>query len=249
MNKNLIQTYLALIIITLGALYIIDKAHIAYPLEITSTTRSTELSVVGEGKVEIVPDTANITVGITVNRAGTVEAAESEINEINNSIIASLKDLGIPTEDIKTSNYSINPNYTYDERTQRIDGYNAQASVTIRTQEIDLAPQVVSRATEAGANQVNGISYSVDDPAKFREEARTAAIENAKQQAEKLASELGISLGKVSNIVESSAGSPQPLYREAYAAQDIAVAESAPANFEPGTQTVTSTVTLYFEKR
>lgn len=249
MNKNLIQTYFAFIIITLGALYVIDAAHIAYPLDVTTTSRSTELSVVGEGRVEVVPDTANITVGITVNNVASVEAAESQINEINNNIIASLKDLGIPTEDIQTSNYSINPNYTYDERTQRIDGYNAQASVTIRTQEIDLAPQIVSRATEAGANQVNGISYSVDDPAKFREEARTAAIENAKQQAEKLASELGIKLGKVTNIVESSAGSPQPFYREAFATQDLAVAESAPPTFEPGSQTVTSTVTLYFEKR
>lgn len=249
MNKNLIQTYLTLVIITLGALYIIDTAHIAYPLDITSTTRSTELSVVGEGKVEIVPDTASITVGITVNNASTVEAAESEVNKINNNIIASLKDLGIAAEDIQTSNYSIRPNYGYDDRTQQIDGFNAEASVTIKTQQIDLAPQVVSRATEAGANQVNGISYSVDDPAKFREEARTAAIENAKQQAEKLASELGIKLGKVTNIVESSAGSPEPYFKTSMMAADLSIAESAPAEFEPGTQTVSSTVTLYFEKR
>lgn len=251
MNKNLVQTYLACIILTVGGLYIIDKAHIAYPLEITSTTRSTELSVIGEGKVEIIPDTATVTVGITVSRAASVEVAQKKIDEVNNNILEAMRKLGLKDEDITTSNYSVNPNYSYETQQQRIDGYNADASITIKTHDTALVSQIVSEATTAGANQVNNISFSVDDPAKFRSQARTKAIENAKMEAEKLAAELGISLGKITNIVESSGGDmPVPMYAEtmAYDAAGGAAQKAVP-EIQAGSQTIHSTVTLFFEKR
>lgn len=251
MNKTLVQTYLACIILTVGGLYVIDKAHIAYPLEITSTSRSSELSVIGEGKVEVVPDTATVTVGITVSRAGTVDAAQKQIDEVNNKVLAAMKKLGLKDEDITTSNYSVNPNYTYAGQQQRIDGYNADASITIKTHDTTLVSQIVSEATAAGANQVNNVSFSVDDPAKFRSQARTKAIENAKMEAEKLASELGISLGKVTNIVESSSdGMPVPMYAESMAYDTAAgSARKTTPDIEAGSQTIHSTVTLFFEKR
>ncbi len=247
MNTKLIQTYTALILITLAALIIIDRAGIAYPLDITTSMRSSELSVVGEGKVEAVPDTATVTAGITVNRASSVDAAQSQVDSVNNAIIDAMKRLGIEEEDIKTSQYSVNPNYSYNERTQSIDGYNAQASVTIKTNDIDLVTQIVSDATSAGANQINGVSFSIDDPSSLREEARSKAIEDAKEQAKKLSRELGISLGGVTNIVEQSGGLPQPYFGKAEMAFDVAEA-SGPV-VEPGSQEVSSTVTVYFEIR
>lgn len=249
MNKNLVQTYLTCVLITLGGLLVIDKLHIAYPLEVTSMPRSGELSVVGEGKVDVVPDTATVTVGITVSRAATVTAAQEQIDRINNQVLTTMKELGVPEKDITTSNYSVNPNYNYDSSIQRIDGYNADASITIKTKDTQLVSQIVSKATEAGANQINGVSFSIDDPAKFRSDARTKAIENAKQEAEKLAKELGISLGKITNIVESGGDMPVPMYREAYALDAAASAGKAAPEIEQGTQTITSTVTLFFEKR
>lgn len=251
MNKTLVQTYLACVMLTVAGLYIIDVAHISYPLEITSTSRSSELSVIGEGKIEIVPDTANVTVGITVSRAGTVDAAQKQIDEVNNKVLSAMKKLGLKDEDITTSNYSVNPNYSYAGQQQRIDGYNADASITIKTHDTKLVSQIVSEATTAGANQVNNVSFSVDDPAKFRSQARTKAIENAKMEAEKLASELGISLGKVTNIVESSSdGMPVPMYAEAMAFDTGAgSAQKAAPDIQPGSQTIHSTVTLFFEKR
>lgn len=248
MNKEIIQTYATCIVITLAALFIINAADISYPLTITSTTRSSELSVVGEGKVEIVPDTASVNLGISVNDAPTVESAQSQIDTVNNALIASLKGLGVDETDIKTSNYSINPSYNYDGREQQINGYSSNASVTVKTKDIDLVPQIISAATASGANQVNGVNFSIDDPAAFRSQARTLAIENAKKEAASLAKELGIKLGKVTNIVESSSGAPQPFYKSAMAYDELSIESSAP-EIEPGSQTITSTVTLYFEKR
>lgn len=249
MNKSLVQTYLTCVLITIGGLILINKGNISYPLEVVSLPRAGELSVVGEGKVDVVPDTASVTAGVSVNRAQTVASAQEQIDKVNNQLITAMKELGIPEKDISTSEYSVNPNYVYDTSVQRVDGYNAQASITIKTHDIKLVSQIVSKATEAGANQINGVSFSIDNPAKFRSDARTMAIENAKQEAEKLAKELGISLGKVTNIVESSGGMPVPMYREAVMMDSAgAEAKSAP-EFEQGTQTISSTVTLYFEKR
>lgn len=239
--------YLFFFVAIVAALFLVKIFDISYPLTITTTTRSGELAVVGEGKVEVVPDTAYVEAGIAVANVETVEKAQNSIDEINNKIIAAMKSLGIPTANIKTSNYSINPNYIYDEKERKIQGYNGNATVTIKVEDMKLVTQVINEATKAGANQVRGNRFTIDQPEKYREQARDKAIENARTQAESLAKKLGISLGKIVNIVESSAGNTYPMYYDA-ALLKAGGGEAGPV-IEPGTQTVTSTVTLYFEKK
>ncbi len=208
---------------------------------------SGELSVVGEGKVDVVPDTAEVSAGIVVQDAKTVQDAEQKINEVNNKIIAAAIALGIPKENIKTSSYSINPNYGFGPPgvSATPTTYTGNATVTIKVKDANKVSGVITAATSAGANQVYNAGFSVDDPAKFREQARDKAIENAKQQAQKLASQLGIRLGKIVNIVESNTGSPIPFMEKSLAAP---LGGGSAPNIEPGTQTISSTVTLYFER-
>lgn len=228
-------------------LFLIKAFDISYPLTITTTTKSTELAVVGEGKVEATPDTVYIDVGITVNNQSTTEAAQKKIDEVNNAILAAMGKLGIAKADIKTTNYSIYPNYKYENNENRINGYNGNASISIKVSDVKLATQVTTEATKAGANQINGSRFVIDKPEKYREQARNEAITNARQQAETLAKQLGITLGKVTNIVESS---PNGVIGPMYAKADMAGAGGGGgAQFEPGTQTISSTVTLYFEKK
>jgi uncharacterized protein YggE len=210
---------------------------------------SGEIAVVGEGKVDIVPDLAQISAGITIENVPTVEEAEKRINEVNNKIIEAVARLGIDKEDIKTSNYSINPAYEFIPTGGRseISGYSGNATVTISVRNQDLLARVITAATEAGANNVYNAGFSIDDPSKYREEARKKAIENAKDQAQKLASELGIGLGRVVNIVESTPGGiPQPMYLES---KRLDAGGAVPPDIEPGSQTITSQVTLYFERK
>lgn len=225
-------------------LLIITTLNITLPISVTSRTVSGELSVVGEGKVDVVPDTANIQAGITVD-SKTVKEAEDKINEINNRIVTAVETLGIDKKDIRTSNYSISPNYNFtpDGRSD-ISGYAGNATLTITVREQELVPQVITAATEAGANQVYNSGFIVDDPSKYREEARNKAIQNAKEQAQKLANELGIKLGRIVNIVESTSQPPE-IYPVMRSAPDIG---GAP-DLQPGSQTITSVVTLYFERR
>lgn len=247
MNKNLVATYMACALITVAGLAIIDSAHITYPLSIVTSARSSELAVVGEGKAEAKPDTATISLGITINKTPTAQKAQEGIDSVHSAIVTALKSLNIPEADITTSGYSIQPNYSYDASTQRIDGYNGTAQVTIKTHTLSQVDPIIGATMQAGANQVNTVAFSIDNPQELRAQARTKAIENAKAEAEKLSDELGISLGKITNIVESNGSYPMPLYAETYAGDSIMTKSSAP-EIQPGTETFSSTVTLYFEK-
>ncbi len=244
----MIKNLLGIVGITLFFLFIliiIKIFDISYPLSIVTTTKSTELSVVGEGKTDVVPDTAYVDAGIEVNNASSVTDAQKTIDEIGNKIIDAMKSLGISKSDIKTSNYSINPNYVYEIGQNRISGYNANETISIKIKNISLVSKVIDESTKAGANNVQGARFTVDDPQKYRELARNLAISNAKEQAQKLANSLGIKLGKIVNIVESTPTESFPVFT---ASEGRSLGGAAPV-IEPGTQAITSEVTLYFEKR
>ncbi len=237
----------SIFLLAVVSLLVIKTLDIAYPFKVTITNTQQDLAVVGEGRVEVVPDTAYVDVGITVNNQMTVAEARKKIDTINTLLIEAVKKLGIDTKEIKTSNYSVYPTYTYENNTSRITGYDGNATITVKTKKTESVPHIIEEATKAGANQINNTRFVVDNPAIYREEARSKAIKNAKDQAEKIAQSLGIKLGKVTNVVESLSGgsNTQDIM---YSAKMSGGGGSAPS-IETGSETVTSTVTLYFEKR
>lgn len=242
--KNLFLTTISILIIV----SFIKFFNISYPLDIKITNQSTakELSVVGEGKIDVIPDTAYVELGILVENEPTVKKAQERIDEISNKIIKNLEELNIPAKNIKTSNYSIYPNYKYENNTSTLAGYNGNTILTVKVKNTEIVSKIISRATDAGANQVHGVRFTIDKPEIYREQARKKAIENAKEQAEKIAKDLNIKLGKITNMTEST-----PLNN------DPQIYEKIPGAFggggggpriEPGSQSVISIVTLYFEK-
>lgn len=249
MDKRIFITYCTILFVSIIALYAIKYLNISYPLSVT--TQSSELAVIGQGKVESVPDTATISVGITIYDSKSVDEVQKRINEINNTILKKLKELGLTKKNITTSNYSIYPNYfpQYNTNTQEKDKkYEGSVTLTIRTNKLNLVSKIIAKATEAGANTIQGVSYEIENPSILRQKARDMAIEDAKTQAQHLSKKLGIKLGKITNIVESSSEQVYPLYAKSASIQ-AGGGGGGEANLEPGTQTVTSTVTLYFEKK
>ncbi len=231
-------------------LFVIKTFDISYPLKVSLSNTSQELAVVGEGKVDAAPDTAFIDVGITVSNVKTVQEAREKIDTINNQLIESVKKLSISPQDIKTTNYSIYPTYTYENNVNKITGYDGNATITVKTKKMESVPLIIEAATQAGANQINNTRFVIDAPEKYRESAREKAIKNAKDQAEKMAKSLGIKLGKIVNVVESTNSRVAPMDGMSYAKMSggIGGGGGSPA-LEPGSETVSSVVTLYFEKR
>lgn len=230
-------------------LLVVRISGLSVPLYVTTSSVSSELSVIGEGKVDVVPDTAYVDMGVSFDSAATAQEAQNKLSEQSNKIVAAMKAFGIPAENIKTSNYSVSPNYIYDGGKSRQNGFVGNSTITVKTDKIDSAGQIIEAATKAGATQVGSARFVVDKPENYREQARDKAIANAKEQAQKLASSLGITLGRITNVVESTGGSQPPIMYALDKAQSAPAAGGAVANIEPGQQTISSTVTLFFEKR
>jgi uncharacterized protein YggE len=247
-ENKVLTTYVLMLVATFIFLFFVNYFNISYPLTVTQKTASSELAVTGVGKVDVSPDLATVNLSIVANNAKTVQDAQNEINSVNNKIVESLKSLGVSKKDIKTSDYSITPNYDYSNGKNTTSGYNASATLTVTTNDTSKLPQIISKGTESGANQVLGTNYSVKSPEDYQEQARQKAIDNAKQQAQKLANELGIKLGKAVNIAESSQPQePSPvMYKEAALS---AGSNPVAPDLQPGSQTITSTVTVYFETK
>lgn len=243
--------YLSLLVIpvvTLTTLLLVQVSGLSVPMRVTTTSGTpADFSVVGEGKVDVIPDIGYIDVGVVVNRAESPEAAQNQISAVNNKLIEVLGTYGVQKKDIQTSNFSINPSYDYSSNSSGvINGYNGTAQLSITVRKVDTLGDIAKAATANGANEIYNVRFNVEDPAKYREAARTNAIENAQDQAKKLAKQLGIKLGKVTNVVESTADSQTPVYYEK--AMGLG-GGGGTANLQPGSQIITSTVTLYFEKK
>ncbi|MFA6533964.1 MAG: SIMPL domain-containing protein [Patescibacteria group bacterium] len=167
------------------------------------------ISISGEGKVTALPDIATFTVGVQTEKVA-VAAAQTENNDKMNKIIAAIKGMGVKAEDIQTTDYNIYPQYDYLDGRQSLRGYQVIQSVLVKVRDMGKVGDIFAKAGELGANNVGGLSFTIDEPEQYRQEARLKALENAKSKAEALAKAAGIKLGKVVSFSESSGGYTPP---------------------------------------
>jgi uncharacterized protein YggE len=198
------------------------------------------ITVTGTASVSRVPDVARISIGIGVTKS-TVKLARDAAGRSMSAIIAGIKALGIDEKDIQTVGIDLSPQYS-NSSTPKIVGYQMNEQLQITVRDLDKAGDVVDTATAKGATQVNGISFDVADPTSAMDDARAAAIAQARTSAQKMASAAGVSLGAVVSISESSVASPGPYYYGA-AVRDAA----ALTPIERGSQDVQAIVTVIFE--
>ena len=168
------------------------------------------VTISGTGKVFAKPDIGQIDLSV-VTEANTVSTAVSDNNQKMNKIIQAIKDLGIKEDDIKTTNYSINPKYQYVSGKSSIIGYEVNQTAQVKIRDLNKTSQILEKAAGLGANQVGSLNFTIDDPEKSKDEARQKAIENAKKKAGDLTNTLGVKLGKVVGFSEYSGGEPGPI--------------------------------------
>lgn len=241
--KNL---YLIAVPITiLLTLLLIRMFGLGIPLQVTQGSTS-DFSVIGEGKVEVVPDLAYVDVGVTAD-GNTAEEAQNAISKVNNSIVAKMAEYTIEKKDIETQNFNVYPNYDYNAG-NRIIGYRGNTTLNIKVKDAKQVGEIAKAATQAGATEIQNTRFVVQSPEKYREQARDKAIVNAREQAAKLSNQLGIKLGRIVNMIESSTDGIGPIPYYAGKA-DAMGGGGGTANLQPGSQEITSVVTLYFEKK
>lgn len=215
-----------------------------------SSVKQSMFMVQGTGEVTAIPDTALLSLGVS-KTATTVQAAQDQVNEIINKITADLKNLGVEEKNIKTVNYSVNPNYDYASGSQKITGYIVNADIQVRLQPIDKANEAIDIATKDGATNVGNIQFVLDEKKQkeLEEEARKIAIETAKAKAQSISKVSGIRLGRLVDVQESGMGYQPPIaYNQALRVDAKAEADAVPpTELNPGENKVSSNVTLSYE--
>lgn len=204
-----------------------------------------EITVTGEGTVSIRPDVAKVTVGTQAGSLPTAEAAMESLATSFNQVVDAVKEAGISEDDIRTTNFSVNPTYDYIDGRQTLRGFTASEQVVVTIRDLDRIGEVLSVATSTGANQIGGVNFTVDDEQGVQAEAEEAAIEKAREKAERIAKALGARLGDVKKYEVSNGGTPTPIALRETAA-DVGVGGAAPP-VPVGTSDVEVTVTITFQ--
>ena len=166
-----------------------------------SAFADSEITVKGTGEVLIPADMAVVSLGVSA-RDRDVLTAQAKANEAIASIRTALIDGGIAEADVNTDYINIYAMYDYSGGTEELTAYNANSTLAIRVTEIDRVGEVIDLAFGAGANTLNGISFSATDTSEAKEEALRAAFVDAKAKAEVLASAAGLQLRGVEDILE-----------------------------------------------
>lgn len=201
------------------------------------------ISVSATDNATATPNLVTANLGVT-NTASTPEKAGSDNAAKTNLIIEAVKAMGVESKDIQTSNYSVNPSYDYNSSPARVVGYDANETITVKIRNTESASNIMAKVLSLGATNINGLEYSVDEPAAVEAEARKNAIAKAYEEAAAIAGAMHARLGHVISYSEYDA-SPAPYYYAKDAVLSSAGNGMAPS-LQPGQTEVTKTVQIEF---
>lgn len=211
--------------------------------EAVSGKRPSRVVVSGDAVVQVQPDTAILFIAVvTQNRNALTAQAENAAQ--SDAVIRALKAAAGTGAEIKTSGYSLTPQRVYKEgQPPTITGYEARNTVTVTLNDLTRVGAVIDAASQAGANNVDSVSFTLRKDRPARNEALTEATRTAIAKAQVIAQALG---GRVTRIVEVQEGgtTPRPIYKFT-GEENIRAAQSTP--IEVGTLDIRSQVQLIAE--
>lgn len=201
------------------------------------------MTLTGTGIVLVAPDMATINLGVS-----SFDEKASQAMQQNSSAMArifkSLKEANIEPRDIQTSQLSLNPRWEHRSNSQpRIIGYEALHTLMVRVRALPSVGSVLDVLTKLGANRINSISFGIQKPRPHQDDARRAAVRDARAKAELYAEAAGIELGQILSLSENGGVQrPQPMAR-----MEMAMAASDAVPIAEGELGIRSNVTIVFE--
>lgn len=254
-NKVFVFKVLVVFVCALILVNAFDKDHGYKGTEANQST----ITVSGKGEVNAVPDIATITFSITKD-AKTVKEAQALVSEVQNKVIANLKENKIEEKDYKALNSSFYPKYEYQTTSSKyapeiaiyppqngksvIVGYTATLSMQVKVRDTDNAGKVITDLGTLGVTDLSGPNFEIDNEDTLKAEARKKAIEEARAKAKVLSRDLGVRLGRITSFSEiPSYGTP------IYYAKAESLDASAGANLAlpKGENTITSEVSITYK--
>lgn len=197
------------------------------------------MKVIGMGTVKAIPDTAIVNLGVVTENIS-LEAARRENAVKTNAVINALTGAGIEKKQISTGAFSIDPIYDFIEGKQIFRGYRVTNLLTVTIKDIARAGEIIDKATFAGANRVDNISFTLSDQAQYYDMALNLAIENAWHKAFEIGKALDLKIHETPYRIIEQSTAAQPY--EAFAAKPAAPATPV----MPGQLEITSVILTMF---
>jgi uncharacterized protein YggE len=165
--------------------------------------------VTGDGSVSVAPDHARVSGGV-ITRGKSVKEASDANAKLMTAVTAAIRDAGIEQKDIRTSRFSIQPVYAppQPQAEPRLTGYSVSNQVSVTVHEIGKVGEVLDRMIAAGVTDIGNVAFLIADPSKALDQAREAAVADARRKAELYARASGVTLGSVAWITEDSSYAP-----------------------------------------
>ena len=226
----------------------INPGQLRLDVQSTAHPEARTIVVTGEGKVVVKPDIAQISISV-VTEDKTVNKVIKANTDKMNGVIEKMKTLGIDEKDMTTSGYNLNPIYNYPENLPPvITGYSLDQTLSLKIRNLDLVDNVIDDATVAGANNVYGLTFKLDDDTDVMNQAREKAFAEAKTKADMMAKAAGVKLGDVYTFSEGYDNNyPTPYYAKAEMAYGGAADMAVTPNIQSGSQEYTVTVSVTYE--
>jgi uncharacterized protein YggE len=238
MRKDVLAKALAFLLI------LSSEAHSQMQNQPTPDPKIPTIQVTGTGSVQAKPDTASISIGVSTED-GNAQTAVSRNNAATAKVISELEAAAIEKKDLKTSNFSVYPQYrTEGSDKHPIVTYRASNTVTVTVHNLDKVGDILTKAVAAGSNQISGPNFSVSDAENYLTEARKKAVENAIAKASVYANAAGLKLGSILSMVEEGAATPVYAPRSASFS-----AAAAPVPVEAGEESIQARILLVVELR
>ena len=176
---------------------------LALCLGLPSALAEQTITVTGTGETLVTADTAVVSLGVSVRNKDALKA-QSGANEVIAAIRVALAGAGFNEEDISTGYLNLYAIYDYSGEIEQIAAYNASSNLAVKVQDMGRVGEVIDLAFGAGANTLDGVSFSVTDDKAAREESLKAAVAEAKAKAAVLAEAAGLGELEIKAVQENS---------------------------------------------
>ena len=185
------------------------------------------ISVTGEGRVSVAPDSASFTVGVEAT-AKTVGAATAEVNAKMKAVLDAVAQAGVAARDVRTVRYDVTIDRPWkDGKQQPIAGYRVSTAADVKVRELPKLGKILDAVTAAGSNQLQSLRMEKLDPKPQQLEALALAYAAAREKAKAIAIAAGVELGDFLSVGEEGI-SPRPVIRPMMARSMAADAAPAP---------------------
>jgi uncharacterized protein YggE len=214
-----------------------------------------QLFVRGEAQLMVPPDQVSVSLGVTTE-SSTAKKSVAENTRKMNSLINELANLGLSDSDYKTQNFQVQPVWSNRPKgaggswKAKIIAYRVTNTLYVTTLQLDIIGDIIGASTEAGANQINSINFSLFNARQYRQQAITQAMENARADADVLVAASGDRIKRTLSLhLDNASASKERVQMKIMARTSMALSQDtyAPPPISAGDITVRASVSVTYE--